>query len=345
MNETSQARVFLIVQVVGAVLTGVVVLTGSAALAWTLRGWREAPPAASAPGPVSVSVSGRVDRDRVLQDAGRLAYQVHCVRCHGAEGHGDGSDAERLNPPPRDFAAGQWRLAPTAENLRQVIVAGIPGTAMPGWGDSLSRRELEGLVAYVQALAPPPASLKSALERAGFVAAAAPDVAPELAVRDLDGNPATLSSHRGRPVLVVFWGTTCSHCLSELPAVFAASDRLRDRGLALDVLAVCVDETDPVVVRDVAGPHVAARPLYLDPAGTARLYYDVQALPTLVLIDAGGRLAARGEGTRDWSGSGSGSGSGSASGLALAGLIRSLSLSGPARGDSPDAAPGDHRPR
>jgi mono/diheme cytochrome c family protein/thiol-disulfide isomerase/thioredoxin len=338
-NETSHSRVFFGAQIVGAVLIGLVALTASAALAWTLRGWREreGPPAGSLAGPAS----GQVDREAVVRNAGRLAYQVHCVRCHGAEGHGDGSDAERLNPPPRDFAAGQWRLAPTDENLRQVIVAGIPGTAMPGWGDSLSRHELEGLIAHVQALARPPSSAPpgTGLERAGFVAAARPGVAPELVVRDLDGNPATLADHRGRPVLVVFWGTTCSHCLSELPAVFAVADRRRERGLSLDVLPVCVDETDPVVVRDVAGPRLANRPLYLDPNGTARLYYDVQALPTFVLIDADGRLVARAEGARDWSESGSE--------LALDAVIRSLALSlaGPSRGNSPDAAPGDHRPR
>jgi mono/diheme cytochrome c family protein len=324
-NEASHPRVFCVAQIVGAVLTGLVVLTASAALAWTLRGWHDAPPAGPSPSP------GQVDRQTVLRDAGRVAYQVHCVRCHGLEGHGDGADAERLNPPPRDFAAGQWRLAPTPGNLRQVIVAGIPGTAMPGWGDSLSRRELEGLVAHVQALAPTPAPPATALDRAGFVAVAMPGMAPELSVRDLDGNPATLSGRRGRPVLIVFWGTTCSHCLAEIPAVFAVSDQQRDRGVLLDVLPVCVDETDPVVVRDVAGPHLARRPLYLDPAGTARLSYDVQALPTFVLIDAGGRLVARAQGARDWSDP------------ALAALIQSLS--GPSRRDSPDAAPGDFRPR
>ena len=71
-------------------------------------------------------------------------------------------------------------------------------------------------------------------------------------------------------------------------------------GPAFDVLPVCVDETDAAVVRAVAGLTATRQPLYLDPSATARLYYDVQALPSFVLIDHSGRVIARASGTRDW---------------------------------------------
>jgi mono/diheme cytochrome c family protein/thiol-disulfide isomerase/thioredoxin len=311
-----------VLQALAIALTAAAALTASATLAWSLRGWRESPepPGAAASATVPGSATAPADRPAVLRGAGRLAYQVHCARCHGAEGHGDGADAERLAPPPRDFASGRWRFAPTSEAVRQVIVAGIPGTAMPGWGTSLSRRELDGLVAHVLALAPSPRrqteaegtsegeeddaaeplppALVSLLGRAGFVAEATARPAPPLALRDLDGNASSLAGHHGHPVLVLFWGTTCGHCLAEIPAVGRFADRHRDRGL--EVLPVCVDEPDAAVVRDVAGPQPAQRPLYLDPTGMARLRFDVQALPTFVLIDRSGRLVARSEGARDW---------------------------------------------
>jgi mono/diheme cytochrome c family protein len=270
-------------------LTAAVGLASSFALAWSLRGRRERPvPARGAPS----------DRPGAFQNVGRLAYQVHCLRCHGPEGHGDGSDAERLVPPPRDFGSDRWRFAPTADAVRQAIVSGIPGTAMPGWGSSLSRRELDGLVAYVLAMAPQPPALTTLLSRAGFTALATPQLAPPLEIVDLDGKPASLADRHGHPVLVLFWGTTCAPCLSEMPAVLRFAERHRSQGL--EVLRVCVDESHAAVVRGVAGPQPANDPLYLDPSGGVRHRYDVQALPAVILIDAGGRLIARAAGGRDW---------------------------------------------
>jgi mono/diheme cytochrome c family protein len=286
-----------LVQVVGIAATGVAVLTASAAVAWSLRSRREN--GSQTPDPVSVPAP--VDRRAVALRTGRLAYQDYCARCHGPEGHGDGSDAERLDPPPRDFAATNWRFAPTADRIREVIVGGIPGTAMPGSGAGLTPRELEGLVAHVLTMAPPVSEpLVSTLVRAGFVAQEVPRAAPELLVHDLQGNPSALASHRGRPVLVMFWGTSCAHCLDEMPGVAGFVDRLRTRGVDLDVMAVCADTTEASVVRDVAGSDRGGPSLYVDTTGTARLHYDVQGLPTFVLIDGSGRLVARAEGARDW---------------------------------------------
>jgi mono/diheme cytochrome c family protein/peroxiredoxin len=295
-QEMPRARA---VQVLGIALTAAIAMTASAALAWSLREWSERPE------PSADARSSPTDRQAVVPGAGRLAYQVHCARCHGVEGHGDGPDAERLQPRPRDFASSGWRSAPTPDAVRRAIVAGIAGTAMPGWGDSLSRRELDGLVAHVLSLAPTPrrdeplsSTLTALLDRGGFVAEATPRPAPPLALRDLDGNAASLAEHHGRPVLILFWGTTCSHCLAEIAALDRFADRQRDQGLA--ILPVCVDEPDAAIVRDVAGPQLPQRPLYLDPAGTARLRFDVQTLPTFVLIDRSGRLIARSQGARDW---------------------------------------------
>jgi thiol-disulfide isomerase/thioredoxin len=276
-------------RIAAVALTAAVALGSSLALAWTLRARRAHP---------QPTLTALDDRPAVLRSAGRLAYQVHCLRCHGPDGHGDGSDAERLVPPPRDFASPRWRFAPTPEAVRQVIVTGIPGTAMAGLGSSLSRAELEGLVAHVLTLAPLPPELATVLSRAGFSPVATPRLAPPLDIVALDGRPASLAERQGHPLLVLFWGTTCAPCLAEMPAVIRFAERHRDQGL--EVLPVCVDEPDVAVVRNVAGRHLADQRLYLDPSGAARRRYDVQALPDVVLIDPAGRLIARSTGARDW---------------------------------------------
>jgi mono/diheme cytochrome c family protein len=277
------------VRVLLVAATGGVVMGLSAALAWALH---------SGPGRPSdrPSTSAAVaDRGDALARAGRLAYQVHCARCHGPEGRGDGPDAERLQPPPRDFASGTWKVGPTAAAIRKVIVEGLPGSAMPGWGESLSRVELDGLASHVLALASRPRpDLAAMLRRAGFAPDESSSPAPPLSLRDTAGDRISLDQMRGRVVLVLFWGTSCTHCVAEMPAMERFADRYRDRGLA--VLPACVDETDVATVRAAAG----GRPVYLDPSGSARIAYDVQALPTFALIGRDGRLLGTAQGARDW---------------------------------------------
>jgi mono/diheme cytochrome c family protein len=71
--------------------------------------------------------------------SGRELYQQHCAGCHGDEGNGQGLAARFLFPKPRDFGRGQFRLVstknyvPNREDIRAVLVRGMPGSSMPPW--------------------------------------------------------------------------------------------------------------------------------------------------------------------------------------------------------------------
>jgi thiol-disulfide isomerase/thioredoxin len=101
-------------------------------------------------------------------------------------------------------------------------------------------------------------------------------------------------------VLVNFWGTGCVPCLKELPGLESLAERFGGRGLV--VWCVCADEQDPQTAAGVAGRHVRRLPVYVSPDATAKVWFDVQVLPTTFLIDPHGRLVGRVEGGRDWSG-------------------------------------------
>ncbi len=92
--------------------------------------------------------------------AGREAYVTNCARCHGDQGHGDGPDAARMIPRPRDFTTGTYKFRmtasgtpPTDEDLFHTISTGLAGTRMPGW-EGLSEDTRWQLIAYLKSLAP-----------------------------------------------------------------------------------------------------------------------------------------------------------------------------------------------
>ncbi len=75
-------------------------------------------------------------------EAGRKVYFKRCYACHGRFGMGDGIAAPYLNPRPRDFTLGMFKfrstqnaMLPTDADLFRTVSRGVPGTAMPAWGE------------------------------------------------------------------------------------------------------------------------------------------------------------------------------------------------------------------
>ncbi|MBI1845427.1 MAG: c-type cytochrome [Candidatus Rokubacteria bacterium] len=78
--------------------------------------------------------------------------------CHGEKGDGKGPGAENLDPRPRDFTSGVYKVrttvnkVPTDQDIFRVISKGMPGTSMPAW-DVLPEKDRWHLVAYVKSFA------------------------------------------------------------------------------------------------------------------------------------------------------------------------------------------------
>ena len=89
--------------------------------------------------------------------SGATLYKEHCSVCHGDEGEGDGYAAQFLDPKPRDFTSGKFKIRsttnlPTDEDITRSITEGIPGTLMPAFEfeEGLTKVEIETLVPYVK---------------------------------------------------------------------------------------------------------------------------------------------------------------------------------------------------
>jgi DMSO reductase family type II enzyme heme b subunit len=91
-------------------------------------------------------------------NAGKAVYDQKCALCHGFKGDGKGPAAELMNPPPRDFTSGVYKIRTTAnrtpadEDIFRIITAGMPGTSMPPW-DVLPEKDRWNLVAYIKTFA------------------------------------------------------------------------------------------------------------------------------------------------------------------------------------------------
>jgi mono/diheme cytochrome c family protein len=97
--------------------------------------------------PDQLSEQDRYAPPDALQEAGRRIYAIHCARCHGQSGNGDGSDAARYRPSPPSFRG----MRPSYTTAKRLIESGVPGTAMPSW-PLLTPSEIQAVTYYIRSL-------------------------------------------------------------------------------------------------------------------------------------------------------------------------------------------------
>jgi cytochrome c biogenesis protein CcmG/thiol:disulfide interchange protein DsbE len=113
--------------------------------------------------------------------------------------------------------------------------------------------------------------------------------APEIDLLTLDGERVTLSSLRGRPVLINFWATWCPPCREEFPLMVEAYAEHADAGL--EILGVLhADAAEGA--RAFAADEGATWPILLDPDDVAWSDYLGVGLPTSFYVDAEGIVQA-----------------------------------------------------
>jgi len=110
--------------------------------------------------------------------------------------------------------------------------------------------------------------------------------APAFSLPQTDGGQIDLASYSGRPVLLVFWASSCSICQHEMPMLDRLEPELRGRGIAL--LAINVGgESD---ARDyLSSNNIGLTSLY-DSDGKVAHAYNVGGIPKLVLIGKDGKI-------------------------------------------------------
>lgn len=106
--------------------------------------------------------------------------------------------------------------------------------------------------------------------------------APDIAVTDLDGKPASLGALRGKIVLIDFWATSCAPCVKALPRLKALHAKYAPKGFELLAIAMPSDD-----VKDVLGTNRAGISAIDEPA---QLTYRVDRFPMQYLVGRDGNI-------------------------------------------------------
>ena len=133
----------------------------------------------------------------------------------------------------------------------------------------------------------------SAYNSTVFRAGARP-VAPDISGTTLTGQHLTLSAYRGSVVVINFWGSWCAPCRAEAPDLSALAANYGTRGvrfLGIDI------RDDPVSADAFIKAFGVPYPSLNDPSDELALAFrgtvPPAAIPTTLVIDRSGRIAAR----------------------------------------------------
>jgi mono/diheme cytochrome c family protein len=89
-----------------------------------------------------------------LLDMGKVVFAVHCVRCHGPEGRGDGVEETKLPVAPTNFRKVRMKYGDALESVVQTVAKGRSELVMPSFQGALSTKEIWAAAHFVKSLMP-----------------------------------------------------------------------------------------------------------------------------------------------------------------------------------------------
>ena len=144
-----------------------------------------------------------------------------------------------------------------------------------------------------------PSDIQQSLIELGFRVFKSPVEAPEFNLENLAGDSITLSSYRGKIVLLNFWATWCPPCRAEMPSMQALYDTLD--GEEFEIVAVDLNESRQTV-QSFVEENEYTFPVLLDSTGAVGATYGARSIPTSFLIDSDGNALGFLVGSRTWEG-------------------------------------------
>ena len=117
------------------------------------------------------------------------------------------------------------------------------------------------------------------------------NMAPNFTLNDLNGKPHTLSSTKGKVVILDFWATWCPPCREEIPHFISLYGKYRRKGL--EVIGISLDRGGVEPVRSFADTYGINYPILMGDQKVTRDYGGIRSIPTTFIIDRQGRITEK----------------------------------------------------
>lgn len=111
--------------------------------------------------------------------------------------------------------------------------------------------------------------------------------APDFTLKSLSGENVRLKELTGQVVLVNFWASWCGPCRKEMPLLDELHSKYNDLGFT--VLGINVEQQNQKAKDFITELNVSF-PVLLDDENTVSKLFDVEAMPTTVIIDRNSTL-------------------------------------------------------
>jgi thiol-disulfide isomerase/thioredoxin len=117
--------------------------------------------------------------------------------------------------------------------------------------------------------------------------------APDFTINDFNGTPFSLSSLKGKVVLIDFWASWCQPCMIEMPNIIQLYNQ--NKSLGFEIVGISLDREHNAWINTVNGlklEWINAWDMDGDEPGTIANMYGVTGIPHTVLVDKEGKIVA-----------------------------------------------------
>jgi len=205
-------------------------------------------------------------------------------------------DQDGMKKAQIDFEGMSQNLAVYAKNfIREHKKSTVsPLVAMMQFGQTISAAEIDTLVAFLDPAVRPSiyvTELKKIADKKR--ATEVGSIAPDFTLPTPDGGTFTLSSTRGKFVMIDFWAAWCQPCRHENPNVVALYSKYKDKGF--DVVGVSLDREKEAWVKAIADDQLVwhqVSELKFWQSEIAQKY-GVTAIPCTYLLNKEGKIIAK----------------------------------------------------
>lgn len=111
--------------------------------------------------------------------------------------------------------------------------------------------------------------------------------APDFTLNDLNGKPLTLSSLRGKYLVLDFWGSWCSWCIKGFPEMKEYYAKYKDK---MEILGLDCNDTEEKWKKAVAENELPWLHVYVPKESELTTDYFITGFPTKIIIDPDGKV-------------------------------------------------------